>query len=683
MIRPPSGHPLNTAVPRKMRCSLIVGGMLLSVWHVAPAAGVSAYLPLNLEPEMERQIERVLILADEPILKRPFAVALVELALPQACEIDKPLCTRVRRYLERYSRDYALTHASVTGSLTHGEGVVPNQHGLPVDSNHELSIAAFVQPSDYFLLSAGAVSYSGRTTPTGSMLSVGTNWAQLDLGYRDHWLSPLTDSSSLMSTEAPTMPSATLSNYEPLTRLGFQYEFFWAKMSSNHILYNGVQAVGDPNLFGVQFSVEPFPGWSVGFNRMLQYGGGNGLPSTAHFLLTDFFKPSGQSQTQGNQQASYVSRVIIPTKTPFALYFQYAGEDNSDGGSYLLGNPMASAGIDFPRIFGYFDATYEISEWSNIWYVHSIYLDGMTNDGLVLGTWGADQRNFGDGVGARSMMLRVGWEPEFGGYLEERIRTLVNQTYYGGDNRTYVPPPPGAFPYHHYYDFSIRYSRPWNALTVGGEVFAGRDVYGKSFSRLSGFVRYGGDARTRDDGSVGDSDDDEAAGEVNHHGAEVFVDAGANANEVKINLNEVRINGVPVQLTSTTPLNFGPHFAVGARRAVSDTNDLGARVELDQIDDHLLIGLRALDYRHRFDSPVTFSLFGGVARYNLATPATSIYAGMGGGWRNILPKWDLDLDLRYAQNVARDHVLATDPQGLRPDSFYKIESATLYLSRHF
>ena len=191
------------------------------------------------------------------------------------------------------------------------------------------------------------------------------------------------------------------------------------------------------------------------------------------------------------------------------------------------------------------------------------------------------------------MMLRVGWEPDFGGYLEERIRTVVNQTYYGGDNRTYVPPPPGAFPYHHYYDFSIRYSRPWEGLTVGGEVFAGRDVYGKSFSRLSGFVRYGGDARTRDNGAAGDSDDDEAADEVNHHGAEVFVDAGANANEVKINLNEVLINGVAVQQTSTTPLNFGPHFAVGARRAVSDTNDLGARVEFDQIDDHLLIGLRA------------------------------------------------------------------------------------------
>jgi len=664
-----------------------VGALLLAAWNAAPAAGVTAYLPLNLEPEIERQIERVLILADEPILKRPFAVALVELALPQACAIDKPLCTKVGRYLERYSRDYAVTHASLTGAITHGDGVVPNQHGLPVDSNYELSVAAFVQPSDYFLASAGAVSYSGRTTPTGSMLSFGTNWAQLDVGYRDHWLSPMTDSSTLLSTEAPTMPSATLSNYEPLTRLGFQYELFFARMSSNHISYNGVQAVGDPNLFGVQFSIEPFSGWSLGVNRMLQYGGGAGLPSSGHFLLTDFFKPSGQSQTQGNQQASYVSRVIIPTKTPFALYFQYAGEDNSDGGSYLLGNPAASAGIDFPRLFRYFDATFEISEWSNIWYVHNIYLDGMSNDGLVLGNWGADQRNFGDGVGARSAMLRVGWEPDFGGYLEERVRTLVNQSYYGGDNRTYVPPPQGAFPYHHYYDFSIRYSRPWEGLTVGGEVFAGRDVYGKNFSRLSGFVRYGGDAKTRDDGAISapdsDGDDDDTAEVINHHGAEVFVDAGVNANEVKANLGEMRINGIVVTQSTTSPLNFGPHFAVGARRAVSDSNDLGARVEFDQIDDHLLIGLRALDYRHRFGSPLAFSLFAGVARYNLDTPATSIYAGMGGGWRNIMPKWDLDLDIRYAQNVARDHVLESDVQGLRPDSFYKIESATLYLSRHF
>jgi hypothetical protein len=638
------------------------------------AEGVSAYLPLNLEPEMERQIERVLILADEPILKRPFSVQLVQLALPQACEVDKVLCTKVSRYLERYSHDYALTHASLTGAATHGsDPALPNQHGMTADSKYEVSVAGYVQPNDYLLASVGGIAYDGRVVPTGSMLSVGTSWAQLDLGYRDHWWSPMTDSSALISTEAPTMPSVTLSNYEPLTRLGFQYEFFLARMATNNILFNGVEALGNPKLFGAQFSIEPFSGWSLGVNRVLQYGGGNGLPDGLRFLARDFFEPSGLSQNQGNQQASYISRFIFPSKTPFAVYFQYAGEDNSNGGSYLLGSPSTSAGIDFPLILRYFDATYEISEWSNIWYVHNIYLDGMSNDHLVLGNWGADQRMFGDGVGARSQMLRVGWTPPFGGYLEERIRTVANQSYFGGDLRTYNGTP--AFPYHHYYDASITYSRPWDDVTVGGEILAGRDVFGKSFARLSGFVRYGGEKRTRDD-VADDDDDDNGTHQSDSRGAEIFADVGANANKVRTDLQK----GIPI---TTSNLNFGPHFGLGARRAVTDYGDLGVRLEVDQVDDHLLIGLRALDWRYRFDGPFALSAFGGVARYNVQTPATSLYAGLGGQWRNLLPGWDLNLDFRYGQNLARDHVLASDPQGLRPETFYKIESVTFYISRHF
>ncbi len=638
------------------------------------AGGVTAYLPMNLEPEIERQIERVLILADEPILKRPFSVELIKLALPQACQVDKPLCTKVGKYLERYSHDYGVSHASAAASVSHAkDGVVlPNQHGMPVDSDYELSMVAYAQPTDYFLVSAGGISYSGRTAPTGSMASLGTNWAQLDFGYRDHWLSPMTDNSTLMSTEAPTTPSVTLSNYEPLTRLGFQYEFFLSRLSSQQIIYNGNSAVGSPRLFGAQFSIEPFSGWSLGVNRLLEYGGGAGLPSSFRFLARDFLEPSGTSQNQGNQQASYVSRFIVPSKVPFAVYFQYAGEDNSDGGSYLLGSPAISAGIDFPRIFRYFDATYEISEWSNIWYVHNIFQSGMTNDRLVLGNWGADQRNFGDGVGARSQMLRVGWEPAFGGYLEARARTLQNQTYYGGDNRTYVPTP-GAFPYHHYYDFSLRYSRPWNAVVVGAEALGGRDVDGSGFSRFSGFVRYGGDEHSRDAGAYTDEDSEH---DTDHHGAQIFVDAGVNANKVRTDLEK----GIPI---TTSQLAYGPHFGFGARRAVSESNDLGVRAEIDQVDGHLLIGLRPLDYRHRFDGPLAINVFGGVARYNVETPATSMYAGVGGQWRDVLPGWDLSLDFRYAQNLARDHVLASDVQGVRPETFYKIESATLYLSRHF
>ncbi len=646
-----------------------------SLTHAARADGVSGYLPLNLEPEMERQIERVLILADEPILKRPFAVGLVLDALPQACMVDKPLCTKVKRYLQRYSRDYAVTHASATGTLAHDAdtGVVPNAHGLPVKSSWEFSAQGYVQPNDYVLLSGGAIAYKGRSEPAGSMLSLGFNWAQIDIGYRDHWFSPATDSSMLISSEAPTTPSVTLSNYEPITRLGFQYELFLTRLSQpgKNILFNGKDDSGSPRVFGVQLSIEPFPGWSIGINRFLEYGG-DGLPGSAHFLVRDFFKPSGLSQTQGNQQASYVSRFIFPGKTPFAVYFQYAGEDNTDGGSYLLGNSALTAGIDIPRLARYFDITYEFSEWQNIWYVHNIYLDGMTNDGLVLGNWGADQRNFGDGVGARSHMLRVGWEPPFGGYLEERVRMLANQTYFGGDSRVYSPAN-AAFAYHHYYDFSVRYSRPWKDLTVGGEVLAGRDIYGKAFSRLSAFVRYGGDEHTRDDGLL---DEDTYGGAAEGKGAERFVDAGINVNRVRANLQR----GLPI---ATSKIGFDPHFGLGARRAVSTHNDLGIRLEIDEVAGHALVGVRAIDYRYRFTESIAAGLFAGVTRYNLSTPAYSIYFGLGGLWRNIIPKWDLGIDLRHAQNVTRDNLLVSDPQGARPDQFYKIETALLYLSRKF
>lgn len=643
---------------------------LVGIASIARADGVSAYLPLNLEPEVERQIERVLILAEEPILKRPIPVELVRLALPKACEVDAPLCKRVKHYLERYARDYGVTHASLEGSVTHGgnasNAVIPNGHGEPLNSNWDVSLVAFVQPNDHFLATLGGVAYDHRGTPTGTMLSFGFNWAQLDFGYRDHWFSPMTDTSIMFGTEAPTIPSFTLSNYEPLTRLGFQYELFLGQLSeSDHIHYRGQNTVpvgrGNPKLFGAQFSIEPFSGWSLGVNRTLEYGGA-GLPDSPSTLLRNFFKPSGLSQTQGNQEASYISRFVFPGKVPFALYFQYAGEDNSNGGSYLLGNPATSAGIDFPRLGRHFDATYEFSEWTNSWWTNSVFLDGMVNHGLVTGGWGGDQRFFNDNVGARSQMVRVGWEPPFDGYLEAKIRTLVNQNYssYG-------------YPYHHYLDVTLRYSRPLEELTVGGEISAGQDVYGKSFSRVSAFVRYGGDQYNGHE-SVAYDDDRPTSDQTT--GTELFVDVGVEANQVRADLQK----GYPLTKSSVA---YGPHAAVGARRAVSANNDLGVRVEFDRVDGNNLIGLRPLDWRYRFGDHLALGLFGGVARYDLATPAYSIYFGASATWRDVLPHWDLSADFRHAQNIARDHVLVTDPGGPRIDSFYKIDLATVFVTRTF
>ncbi len=170
------------------------------------------------------------------------------------------------------------------------------------------------------------------------------------------------------------------------------------------------------------------------------------------------------------------------------------------------------------------------------------------------------------------------------------------------------------------------------------------------------------------------------SGGPNEHGAEVFVDAGMNVNQVR----SVRRPTIP---NTTTPLRFRSAFRRGCAPRRDRQRAIWACVSnSDEVNGHSLIGVRAIDYRHRYNDSFALGLFAGVDRYNLATPAYSIYFGAGAQWRNFLPvaaKWDLGFDFRYAQNVARDHMLATDVQTSRPDSFYKIESAVLYLSRRF
>lgn len=150
------------------------------------------------------------------------------------------------------------------------------------------------------------------------------------------------------------------------------------------------------------------------------------------------------------------------------------------------------------------------------------------------------------------------------------------------------------------------------------------------------------------------------------------------------------MNGYQVKtdLDSTLPPTTGDtqtgyHVGIGARRSVSERQDLGVRVELDDIDGDTLLAVRALDYRFRFGRHLAAGAFLGAARYDVAAPAYGLYIGLGVQWRDVLKGWDLGLDARYAADVARDDLFPTDPAGNRPDIFYDIQSATLSLSRRF
>ncbi|HET6463770.1 MAG TPA: capsule assembly Wzi family protein [Candidatus Krumholzibacteria bacterium] len=630
--------------------------------------GVSPYLPLNLEPEVERQIERVLILAGKPVMTRPIAAATVLDALPKACKRDAVLCARVRGFLSHYMQRNGVAYASVEASGSNGTGassIEPNRYGMRQDSHWNAAAQIYMQPSDNLLVDIGAVAYEGKTSFSGSMISLGWSWAQLDVGFRPHWFSPLSDSSMLMSTEAPTMPSWTISNYEPLTRFGFSYQIFEAKMSESHkIVWQDGYTSGNPRLGGVQVTMEPATGWSISLNRLAQFGGGARGNGSLSQLLKALFNPSRYSNTTNanldqdatNQEASVTSSFLFTGRIPFAVYAEYAGEDTSRGRNYLLGNSALSWGIRFPQLARHFDLTLEASEWQNGWYTNSVYQDGMTNDGLVTGHWFGDQRVFNDGVGGRSAMARLGWDAWFGGQFEFRYRTLENETY-------------GANTYKRYQELTVGYSRPWSGLIVGGEINTGRDVFGGNFTRVAGFLRLG--ERSSDTSAT--EVEDERPGDP---GNELFIDAGVNSLRIRTDLTETTPK-------TTGPMTQGVHIALGARRRVSEHSDLGARVELDEIRGDSLIGVRLLDYRYRFNNPLAITAFVGAARYSLATPAYGFYYGLGLQWRDLLPHMDAGVDVRYYDSVARDHLLPSDPHTARPDSFYDVFGGVFSLTYHF
>ncbi len=671
----------------KKRALLLATGVIASQ-GVAHALGVSPYLPLNLDPEVETQVERVLILGDEPVMTRPIPAALVLDALPKACEVDRPLCESVRRYLDRYMHTTGVEFTSLSAAATAGKSdiTLPNQHGEKAQSPYEVAAAAYIQPSSYVLLNVGGVAYQGRATPTGTMLSLGFDWAQLDIGWRDHWWSPMTDSAMLISTEAPTMPSITLSNYRPLTRLGLQYEAFLARMSeSDRIqLINGDLTRGFPKMGGMRLGIEPVSGWSLSAQRVLIWGGGAAGGQSVSDIFQAFVDPNKAQTTGlgagsaaiGKQEASLTSRFIFPGRVPFAVYFEYAGNDTIAGHPPLIGKADLSAGVDFPLI-GPFSLIYEFDSWSPTWYVHTYepgvetgYPDGITNYGDSIGNWFGDQRvlatssTIADQVGGQSNMLRLGWEPSFGGLMQLQLRALVNE-----DHTLFA-----LYQYKNEYLGSLSYSYPWRGYAVGAEVDAGRDVFGSNYLRLEGYLR-DGDALLR-----GGDDDSETAAFAGDRpaGDELYVSAGADYSRTYINMHVIK--------AYYTAWSAGPYFALGARREVSTHQDLGVAVEADDIGGRSLLSVRMLDYRYRFNGPLALNAFLGASRLPEGTPAYGVYAGAGVQWRNVLPGWDVGLDYRAVVDAERERDLPTDPEPLataKPDAIYSVTGLTLYLSRKF
>ena len=76
----------------------LIGAGALWLFSVsAQASGTSPYLPLNLSPEIEREVERVLVLGGRAILKRPVPITLRRSPALHGCFAIPPSPTNCAR----------------------------------------------------------------------------------------------------------------------------------------------------------------------------------------------------------------------------------------------------------------------------------------------------------------------------------------------------------------------------------------------------------------------------------------------------------------------------------------------------------------------------------------------------------------------------------------------------------
>lgn len=410
--------------------------LLLSLVSKVVSAGVSNYIPVNVDPVVERDIERLMVYASLTDLTKPYSVSLIEHGLDKVSVTQPELHARLTRYIASYKQRSGVTHASIQARYRADNNTAEvarvNERGATLEESAALTFRAHTGISDWLLLNVGGHLSDEHLQPTGSLLSIGASWAQLDLGYKEFWLSPFIGSSQLLSTHAQTLPSISLSNNLPLTffEVGFNYEFFVAQLSKQLTAYSGAYSdTKAPLLASTHISFQPVPWWTLGATRMFQFGGGE-RELDGSTLARAFYDPRGADNDasvdneSGNQVAALSSKMIFDGAVPFAFSVELAGEDTSNNKEYQLGNPALTAGLFFPHFFSEnVSFAYEYADWDNGWYVNNVYQEGYSNEGFVLGHWAMqDQHNAGTAVPGSSHFLAAQWWTPWNHTLDVKLR---------------------------------------------------------------------------------------------------------------------------------------------------------------------------------------------------------------------------------------------------------------------
>lgn len=470
---------------------LFIGILAVYSHRILAVSEASLYVSLH-DAYLNGRIEQLAVVADLPSMKKPYSVSEVLVYAERVRDLFPGLYAQIRKGLLPYLSRCAMTHAEAV--IAHSRDsdvttVLPNARGESISSNYRLSASAQCNLADWAKGSIGAVAFEHPDTAivNETYLAIGGDGAQLEIGVREHWLSPFQTSSMLLSSNARPSVSIGVSNPLPFFEYwSFRYEVFVSKLESReNIRYGTSIESGSPALLGTHFSLEPLDGWHISATRTIQFGGGS-RPVDAGLIWDAFVDPVNNDNSAeiecegaavntcelGNQMAALATRFNVQSEIPFSLYAEYAGEDTASHKNTRLGNIAFSAGIFFPFLFGGdWSMLYEYGQWQNAWYVHQIYLDGYTNDNVIMGHWGGNFRSFGDDVGATAQTLQLGWQLASDERVDFTFRQLEHEGY-------------AEFDYHKAYLFEVDYvgQLAGNVIGVGAKI--GKDAFGERISRF-------------------------------------------------------------------------------------------------------------------------------------------------------------------------------------------------------
>ena len=271
-----------------------------------------------------------------------------------------------------------------------------------------------------------------------------------------------------------------------------------------------------------------------------------------------------------------------------------------------------------------------------------------------------------DAVGARSVMARLGWLPRVGGMIEATYRSVDNEDYGAVDyqrGRELRGPLQQALETIPARGRNRRWRRRVRRLVFADQCLRSVLDGCTSMKTATPFFRVAAVAFG-------------TCFALNPAHAEVFVDIG--------------INGVSRRGGHRRSTRHDNEQL--ERRACGDRNqactrgggDIGARLEIDDVDSDLLFAVRALDYRFHPSERLAVGAFFGAARLDLATPAYGYYLGGGVHFKELLKVGSRARAALRRQDRARQRAAFRPARRRRPDdNFYDLSGVSLYLSRRF